>query len=165
MRVLVLYLAIAGVAAGYGQQRPDLPMGVTPLPPTLKGPSFPGDAMGYTVEVSITGSVLLDNRHPPPEPVQVDYACRGKSLAAVTDAKGRFSVPVGRQQLARNGLLNLPMLEGCRVQVSVPGFEDITVSLKRPQTVSDMNLGDLVLQSKKRPGDRTVQYRERQGSE
>lgn len=144
MRTVRMFLAIAAAASMFAQ--------VAPAPPTYpssgptKKPDLPGDSLGYAIQLAITGRVLLDDRQAPPEPVEVNYLCRGTSSATATDSKGRFSIPIGRAQSTRTTLANdLPVLVGCRVQVRVPGFEDITVALKRPQGLSDLVLGDLML--------------------
>jgi tetratricopeptide (TPR) repeat protein len=147
MRPLLFLVAFAGVVAA---QRPSAP---TPAPaapsgPSLKGPPVPGDALGFDVNLAITGRVLLDSRQPPPEPVPVEYSCRGAARGALTDTKGRFSILIGHQQVSRTSLANaLPEIEGCRVQVRIPGFEEILVTLKRPHGLGDLNVGDLVLKS------------------
>jgi tetratricopeptide (TPR) repeat protein len=104
--------------------------------------------LGFDIHLALSGRVLLENRQPSPEPVPVEYSCRGASLGALTDAKGRFSIVIGQQQVARTSLTNaLPALEGCRIQVRIPGFEEILVTLKRPRALGDLNVGDLPLKS------------------
>jgi len=102
--------------------------------------------MDYDVRVAVSGRVLLDDRQPPPEPIPVEYSCRGASRATLTDAKGRFSIGIDYQQAGRTNLsYNLPDVAGCRVQIRLPGFEEVLVTLKRPQALSDLNVGDLTL--------------------
>jgi tetratricopeptide (TPR) repeat protein len=104
--------------------------------------------MGMTQQLVVTGRLILEEREAPPEPVQVDYVCRGKSISAVTDAKGRFSIPVATRQAARSDLgLALPDLSECLVQVRAPGFEDVVVKLKYATKLSDLEVGDLKLKS------------------
>ena len=147
MRLFAVLLASAAVLAA--QKTPPTP----PNPPDqpggiLKGPAIPGGALGMSQQLDLTGRVLLENRQPPPEPVAVEYSCRGKTGAGLTDAKGRFSIGVGRQQVARSSLAtDLPDFSGCSVQVRVPGFEDVSVKLRRVHTLSDLNLGDVMLKS------------------
>ncbi len=148
MRSILLFLSIAAAVCG---QRPAAPAAPTPVgtPGTgLKGPPIPGDALGFNVKLAVSGRVLLESKQPPPEPVPVEYSCRGTALATLTDTKGRFDIVIGTQQVARTSLANsLPALEGCRVQVRIPGFEEILVTLKHPQGPADLNVGDLVLKS------------------
>ncbi|GEM_PF-4462849 len=116
--------------------------------PTGRGTDFPGDTLGYTQQIAVTGRLLLDDREPPPEPVQVDCVCSGKLISTVTDSKGRFSIPVGSQQVARSALgTALPEFSGCRVLVRVPGFEDLDVKLKHATRLSDLEIGELTLKS------------------
>ena len=99
--------------------------------------------MDYDVRVAVSGRVLLDDRQPPPEPIPVEYSCRGASRATLTDAKGRFSIGIDYQQAGRTNLsYNLPDVAGCRVQIRLPGFEEVLVTLKRPQALSDLHVGD-----------------------
>ncbi len=96
----------------------------------------------------LTGRVLLDDKEAPPEPVQVDYVCPGKTVSVVTDSKGRFSIPVGTQQVARSDLsVAVPDLTLCHVHVRVPGFEEVVVKPKHATQLSDLELGDLLLKS------------------
>ena len=113
-----------------------------------KGPAMPGGALGYAQQLAITGRLLLEDREVPPEPVQVDCLCRAKSFSAVTDAKGKFSIPVALQQVAQFDLgTAVPELADCRVLVRVPGFEDVDVKLKHTTKLSDLELGDITLKS------------------
>ena len=113
-----------------------------------KGPAIPGGAMGIEQQLVVSGRLVLEEREAPPEPVQVDYVCRGKLVSAVTDAKGRFSIPVARRQVARSDLgVALPDLSDCLVQVRAAGFEDVVVKLKYATKLSDLEVGDLRLKS------------------
>jgi tetratricopeptide (TPR) repeat protein len=107
------------------------------------------DTLNFDVALAVSGRVLLlEERQPPPEPVPVEYLCHGASLGALTDAKGRFSIPFGSQQATRTNLYTASIdIEGCRVEIRVPGFEEVVVTLKQPKRVSDLDLGDLTLKS------------------
>ncbi len=147
MRQCFLLLAAAACLTA---QRPTAPAAAPSAPsgPTLKGPPVPGDALGFDVSQAITGRVVLENRQAPSEPLPVEYSCRGTLRGTLTDNKGRFSIVIGHQQVARTSLANaLPQIEGCKVQVRIPGFEEILVTLKHPQSPADLNVGDLVLKS------------------
>lgn len=136
MRILLLFLA--GAAAVTAQRDPS-------GPPTISRPVH-RDSLDFDVRMAVSGRVLLDDRQPPPEPVPVEYSCRGASRATLTDAKGRFSIGIDYRQAGRTNLsYNLPDVGGCRVQIRIPGFEEVLVTLKRPQSLSDLNLGDLTL--------------------
>ena len=140
-------LLLAGVAVLAAQKVPPPPP-PSPVGPTVKGPPIPGDALGMSVQLAITGRILLEDRQAPPEPVPVDYSCRGSTGTGLTDSKGRFSIPVGRQQAARTSLANaLPDLGGCRVQVRILGFEDVVFTFHQVHALSDLNVGDLILKS------------------
>jgi tetratricopeptide (TPR) repeat protein len=70
------------------------------------------------------------------------------SKGTLTDAKGRFSVTVGTRQATRSSFLSEPIdIDGCLVQVRMAGFEEVVVTLKKPQRVSDLNIGDLTLKA------------------
>jgi TolA-binding protein len=116
--------------------------------PAGKAPAIPGGALGLSHQLAVSGRLLIEDREAPPEPVQVDYVCRGKMVSVVTDAKGKFSIPVATGQVARSGLgTAVPDLTDCRVQVRAPGFEDLVVNLKHATKLSDLDLGDLALRS------------------
>lgn len=148
MRALfVLLFAALVTPALHAQPEPRSSGQVSPdIVPIGKAPAIPGGALGLAREVAVSGRLLLEDREVPPEPVQVDYVCRGKTVAVVTDAKGRFSIPVATRQVARSGLdTAVPDLTGCRVQVQVPGFEDVVVNLRHTTRLSGLELGDLAL--------------------
>jgi tetratricopeptide (TPR) repeat protein len=143
MRVLLWFLA--GLAAVVVDGAPAAAQFGAAIPPSVSRPEH-RDSMDYDVRVAVSGRVLLDDRQPPPEPIPVEYSCRGASRATLTDAKGRFSIGIDYQQAGRTNLsYNLPDVAGCRVQIRLPGFEEVLVTLKRPQGLSDLNVGDLTL--------------------
>ena len=64
----------------------------------------------------------------------------------MTNAQGRFTIPLGVQQATRTADVADPVaVEGCRVQVRIPGFEEILVPVKRPEKISGLTVGDLTL--------------------
>jgi len=143
MRVLLWFLA--GLAVVVVDGAPAAAQFGAAIPPSVSRPEH-RDSMDYDVRVAVSGRVLLDDRQPPPEPIPVEYSCRGASRATLTDAKGRFSIGIDYQQAGRTNLsYNLPDVAGCRVQIRLPGFEEVLVTLKRPQALSDLNVGDLTL--------------------
>jgi tetratricopeptide (TPR) repeat protein len=112
---------------------------------TLKRP-VPRESMDYDMRVAVSGRVLLEDRQAPPEPVMVEYSCRGANRGALTDAKGRFFIGLGYAQADRTNLsYGLPNVAGCLVQVRIPGYEEIVVTLKKPNSLGDLSLGDLTL--------------------
>jgi TolA-binding protein len=154
MRTLLLLLA--GAAAVTAQRAPAPPPPTTPAPaPTAIIHPERLDTLNFDVGLAISGRVLLlEERQPPPEPVPVEFLCHGTSLGALTDAKGRFSIPYGSQQATRTNLVTTQIeIEGCRVQIRVAGFEEVVVTLKKPQRLSDLSLGDLTLKSIGLKGD------------
>jgi tetratricopeptide (TPR) repeat protein len=140
MRILILFLAgAAAVMAQKGQT-------VTPPPPTAVIRPVPRDTLNFDEALAVSGRVLLDDRQSPPEPVPVEYSCHGGTFGALTDAKGRFSITIGSQQTERTHVLTVPLdIEGCRVQIRMPGFEELVFTLKKPQRLEDLNIGDLIL--------------------
>jgi tetratricopeptide (TPR) repeat protein len=145
-----MFAFAAIVSAQKGAAPTPAPRAATTTTPTPdRTAEIPGGALGLSVQLTVTGRVLLENRQTPSEPVPVDYSCHGQSSTHLTDAKGRFSIPAGQQQVARSTTIStdLPRLDGCRVQVRLPGFEDLSVSLKAPHSLNDLNVGDLILKS------------------
>ena len=109
---------------------------------------IPGGALGLSREIAVTGRLLLDDRQAPPEPVQVDFTCPNKSISVVTDAKGKFSVPIATRQVARSEVgTSVPEMTGCRLQVQLPGFEPLVVNMKHTTRLSDLELGELTLKA------------------
>ena len=108
----------------------------------------PHETLRFDVRLSLTGRVLLDDRQLPPEPVPVEYSCRGDNRAALTDAKGRFSIPLTTQRASVTDVIVSPLdLDGCRVEVRIPGFEEHVTTLTTPHRAGDLMLGDLVLKA------------------
>jgi len=83
--------------------------------------------------------VLLEDSQPPPEPIPVEYSCRGALHAVATDTKGRFSIPLGSQEASRTvDVTDRSIAQGCRVQIRVPGFEELLVPVKPANKVSSL---------------------------
>jgi len=137
MREILVFL-IAG-APVFGQA-----MG-NPIPDAVRSPR-PQDLMNFDIGLSVTGRVLLDDHQPPPEPVLVEYSCRGTTTGVVTDVRGKFAIPIGTQQASTTGdVVNRSDIQGCRVQVRIPGYEELIVPVKPPTKVSALTVGDLTL--------------------
>ena len=106
------------------------------------------DTLNFDVALAVSGRVLLEDRQPPPEPVAVEFSCHGASLGAMTDSEGAFSITIGSQQATRTNLIPASLdVNGCRLQIRIQGFEDVLVTLNRPQRLSDLSFGDLTLKS------------------
>ena len=139
--VLLAGLLLAGATA------------VTAQVPSMKGPPGlahpePNETLDFDVRLALTGRVLLEDRQPPHEPVAVEYSCRGDNRAVLTGARGQFSIGVSSQRATRAGVLTSPLdIEGCRVQVRIPGFEELVITLGKPHRTSDLVLGDLTLKA------------------
>jgi tetratricopeptide (TPR) repeat protein len=137
MRELLLFLIAAAPLAAQGMS--------SPIPKVVQRPQQQ-DLMNYDISLAVSGRVLLEDRQPPPEPVLVEYSCRGKSQGVVTDAKGHFSITVGSQQASRTAdVVDRSVVEGCRVQIHIPGFEEVLVPVKPPTKVASLTVGDLTL--------------------
>lgn len=67
------------------------------LPPNM-GSQTAGPSLGtLNQSIYLTGSVMLDDGTPPPEPVTIERVCNGAPRAqAYTDMKGRFSFQIGQ---------------------------------------------------------------------
>jgi len=138
MRAFVLFLA--GAASLTAQPEITYPRGITR--------PEPNESLPFDVRLALTGRVLLEDRQPPPEPVAVEYSCRGDNRAVLTDSKGRFSIRISSQRAARTDVLTTPLdIEGCRVEVRIPGFEELVTTLAKPHRASDLVLGDLTLKA------------------
>jgi len=136
MRTFVLLVAAAAAA---------LAQTGSPIPEAVRGPRQQ-DLMNFDVNLAVTGRVLLEDREPPPEPVPVEYSCRGAVHAVMTDTKGRFSIPVGTQEASRSAdVTDRSIVEGCRVQIRIPGFEEVLVPVKAPNKIASLTVGDLTL--------------------
>ncbi|MGA2184304.1 MAG: tetratricopeptide repeat protein [Bryobacteraceae bacterium] len=117
----------------------------SPIPEAVRQPRQQ-DLLNYDISLAVSGRVLLEDRQPPPEPVLVEYSCRGTSQGVVTDAKGRFSIPIGSQQGSRtNVVVDRSAVEGCRVQIHIPGFEEVLVPVKPATKIASLTVGDLTL--------------------
>ena len=148
LRLFVLFVSVAACAQVAPTAGPPAGPRSTDGGPLLKGPAVPGGALGLSQQIAVSGRLLLEDREVPPEPVQVDYLCRGKTISTVTDTKGKFSIPVATKQVASMDLnAAVPELSGCRVQVAVPGFEAVVVELKHSTKLSSLELGDLTLKA------------------
>ncbi len=136
----IALLALAGATVLSAQPEVTYPRAIT-------NPE-PHETLNFDVRLSLTGRVLLDDRQLPPEPVPVEYSCRGDNRTALTDGKGRFSIPLSTQRAVRSDALTTVLdIEGCRVQVRIPGFEELVTALATPHRVSDLALGDLTLKA------------------
>lgn len=108
----------------------------------------PQETLPFDAASAISGRVVLEDRQAPPEPVPVEYSCRGENRGARTDAQGRFSIRVGSRRAARTDVIATPLhMEGCRVEVRIPGFEELIVTLPRAPRAGDLALGDLTLKA------------------
>ena len=108
----------------------------------------PQETLPFDVRLSLTGRVMLDDRQVPPEPVPVEFSCHGDNRAALTDTKGKFTIPITTQRAAKTDVITTPLkLEGCQVQIRIPGFEELIVPLTEPHRASDLMLGDLTLKA------------------
>jgi tetratricopeptide (TPR) repeat protein len=146
MRALLLFLA--GAAAVTAQKAPAPPPPTTPPAPADVRQPVQRDTFEFNLTLAVSGRVLLEDRQPPPEPVPVEFECHGASPGALTDSKGGFSITIGSQQATRTNLLPASLkIDGCRVQIRMPGFEEVLVTLNRPQRLSDLRLGDLILKA------------------
>jgi len=144
MRALLLFLA--GAMAAAAQPAITYPGGITHPQPR--------ETLTFDVPVAVSGRVLLEDRQPPPEPVSVQYACHGDNRGSLTDARGRFSIPISSQRAALTDVFTIPIdVEGCLVEVRIPGFEELAVPLIKPKRASDLMLGDLTLKALGRQGN------------
>lgn len=138
MRVFLWLLA--GATALTAQPQVSYPSGITH--PEQR------ESMTFDVRLALSGRVVLEDRQPPPEPVRVEYSCRGDNRGSLTDSKGRFSIILSSQRAALTDVLTAPLdIEGCRVEVRIPGFEELVVTLPKPHRASDLTLGDLTLKA------------------
>jgi predicted Zn-dependent protease len=121
----------------------------------------------------VSGTVVLDNGAPPPEPVGIERSCSGSSkLEGYTDFKGKFSIQLGQNQEISDasetggtpgsapgfGLgfgSSLPanrtpdaqrrLLMGCQVRAILAGYQSTVVPLLTEGTSWEAKLGTIVL--------------------
>jgi len=126
-----------------------LVLGYSPLPLfAFQPPAQPTRADSYATSIStaILGQILLEGGQMLPEPVPVQVLCKGENTIRWTDGKGRFSVELGHM-FAGSSLTPgaAPKLNNCRLLVEIPGFASLTHDLSRINSLSDLELGKLVL--------------------
>jgi tetratricopeptide (TPR) repeat protein len=148
-------------------------MGPGRLPPNTTGQQI-GPGMGsLNGSVYLTGSVMLDDGTPPPDPVTIERVCAGSPRAqGYTDRKGRFSFQIGQtsgvmQDASEEGS-NAPnrsasgnaggsgpqvpvpngpdlQLANCDLRAVLSGFRSDTVSLGGRRLMDDPNVGTIML--------------------
>jgi len=131
--------------------------------------------------VFLSGDVRLEDGSAPPDAVQINRVCNGRStLAATTDPTGRFAFSVDAtgssnatadagQVAADKSEVNRPLgnasqytnpitsaLRGCEVQAVLPGFRTESVRIAVRDTTDDGRLGTIVLHPLSRSGALTI---------
>lgn len=133
---------------------PAPPPAASPSPtnfPTSGTPDKPLGPNPYetSVSVALLGQVVLQPAALLPEPVPLQYSCPGNSFTEWTDAKGRFSIDLGRQTAAGSTTPGaIPSLHGCHLLLQLPGFEEISINLGKLHRQSDLDLGKIALKSR-----------------
>lgn len=144
--------------------------GTTRLPPGPSGQPN-GPSLGtLNGSIYLSGTVLLDDGNPPPEPVTIERICNGAPRAqAYTDRKGRFSFQIGQtstvmQDASEEGsnrpiastiatgiqaaqFPNAPdmQLANCDLRAVLSGFRSDAVGLGARRLMDDPNVGTIVL--------------------
>jgi tetratricopeptide (TPR) repeat protein len=116
--------------------------GQTPRFPEMDRPLF------------LSGTVVLEDGTPPPEQVLVQRSCDGRAIPqGYTDARGRFSVELGRNPSAaldaQNQIFEAVQdqrdLTGCELRVQLPGFYPAARDLGGRRILDSPDVGTLVL--------------------
>jgi tetratricopeptide (TPR) repeat protein len=134
------------------------------------------------VVVIVSGDVRMDDGSAPPDAVQINRVCNGRTiLAARTDSMGRFNFSIGSGGSATatadagqappqasnvNKALNASStqytnpitseLRDCEVQAVLPGFRTESVRLSIRDTSDDTRVGTIILHPLSRSGALTI---------
>jgi TolA-binding protein len=119
----------------------------------------------------ISGSVVLQDGAPPPEPVAIERVCGGSShKEGYTDSKGRYQIQLGQnfelqdvsetgsatgfgmgsQSVSRNsalgaGTVNPHDLMGCELRALLPGFQSSSVMIRPEGTFGEIRVDTITL--------------------
>jgi tetratricopeptide (TPR) repeat protein len=145
------------------------------IPPNLAGRTDGPQQNTLNGSVYLTGTVMLDDGTPPPDPVTIERICGGAPRAqAYTDKKGRFSFQVGQtsgvMQDASEESSGMPgtnrpsssvvggigplqpaplapsmQMANCDLRAVLAGFRSDSVSLGTRRLLDDPNVGTIVL--------------------
>lgn len=128
-------IVIAATLAATAWTQPKGPGNTYPTPPpmnTSRAPADPlavaGTAANPRTQLILSGTILLEDGSPPPEPVRVEYFCgSSKRVETRSDNKGYFDFRVQLQtatnpQHSRQDEVVVEQLDGCQLRASLPGF-------------------------------------------
>ena len=111
------------------------------LPPTMNGQPTGPVAGSLNGSIYLTGSVMLDDGTPPPEPVKIERICNGSPRAqAYTDQKGRFSF-----QISQTATVMQDASEGASGVAGAPGAATGLADSVGPTQPQERDGPDLVL--------------------
>ena len=121
----------------------------------------------------ISGSVVLDQGGPPPEPVAIERVCGGSAhKEGYTDSKGHYQIQLGQnfelQDVSETGNSNGPFglgsrsslgsssnvtggvnprdLMGCELRGMLPGFQSSTVMIRVDGSFGEIRMDTIVMQ-------------------
>lgn len=164
----------AGTSGGStGSRGGGTPTSTPSLPssnPTTGSPSIQSDRQ----IMYISGSVVLSQGGPPPEPVAIERVCGGSShKEGYTDSKGRYQIQLGQnleiQDVSETGGMNGQLggmggrsglgtlsnstggispqaLMGCELRALLPGFQSSTVMIRVDGSFGEIRMDTIVLQ-------------------
>ena len=143
----------------------------TPTVPQQPPTNFPNPQTERQV-MYISGSVVLQEGNPPPEPVAIERVCGGSAhKEGYTDSKGRYQIQLGQnfeiQDVSessggisglggnRSGMqgpgpgmggVNPRDLMGCELRAMLPGFQSSSVMIRVEGSFGEIRMDTIVLQ-------------------
>lgn len=143
----------------------------TPTRPNIPTPTLPGQQQQPSFQdfrrpIYLSGRVMMDDGTPPPEPVVMMMVCNGRPRPqGYTDAKGRFSIPLGQNQMVfadasmdstdirtgsgpggmGQGGVTERELMGCEFRAELPGFRSDVIQLAGRRMMDNPEVGTIVL--------------------
>ena len=158
-----------GTTGGGGKPSSGSTSGTIPMPGTNSVPSIQQDRQ----VMYISGSVVLAQGGPPPEPVAIERVCAGSAhKEGYTDSKGRYQIQLGQNfelqdvsegsspmgQIgggSRSGMSGLSSstgtvnprdLMGCEIRALLPGFQSSSVMIRVDGSFGEIRMDTIVLQ-------------------
>jgi Tfp pilus assembly protein PilF len=184
IRLLVLFFLIAclpvfaqrsggtGATGGGASRGPSTPTTTPTLP--QPGTNFPNTQTQQRQVLYISGTVVMQDGTPPPEPVAIERVCGGSAhKEGYTDSKGRYQIQLGQnfemQDVSESGTVSNGMgmdsrsgmggpvgmgmggvsprdLIGCELRAMLPGFQSSTVMIRVEGAFGEIRMDTISLQ-------------------
>jgi len=159
----------SGGAPSPGGSRPTTPGSTTTFP--QPGTNFPNTQTERQI-LYITGSVIMQDGTPPPEPVAIEKVCGGSAhKEGYTDSKGHYQIQLGQnfelQDVSESGGsggfgmgsrstmgnpgsglggVNPRELIGCELRAMLPGFQSSTVMIRVEGSFGEIRMDTITMQ-------------------